>query len=232
MFLKTLPLKTALLTGASLVALSLVSLPAAAADLGGARHPPAPEPVEPRTNIERWTGFYLGATLGGNFGGTDVRGDFGANTIDTRGVTGGILAGYNWQLGRMVLGVETDFQLMTLDGSRSNGIDTFKVDIDKMGTFRGRLGYLVTPSMMVYATGGFAWADTDISAVGSSIRFSEYAKGWTAGLGTELMLGQKWTMRFEYLYTDLGDRTLGVAGQTNKFDLDFHTVRAGLTYRF
>lgn len=221
------------LATASAVALSLVALPAAAADLGGARRQqPVYEPVEPRTNIERWTGFYLGGTIGGSFGTTDIRGDFGSGGIDARGLTGGLLAGYNWQIGRMVAGLETDVNLSTYDGSVSNGVNRFAVDIDKSGSFRARLGFLMTPSMMLYATGGLAWAQTDISAAGSPIRFSEYAKGWTAGVGSEFLLGQNWTMRVEYLYTDLGDRTLGVGGQANQFDLNYHTVRAGLTFKF
>jgi outer membrane immunogenic protein len=214
---------------ASAAGLALVA-PARSADLGGAR-PPRYEPVEPRTNIERWTGFYLGAAIGGSFGGTDIRGDFGAGTLDAKGVSGGILAGYNWQVGRMVVGVETDISKLNYSGSLSNGLDTYAGKIDALGTFRGRLGYLMTPSLLLYATGGLAWAHTDIRLDGGD-RSKDYLRGWQAGLGTELMLNEKWTMRLEYLYTDIGDKGITHSGLNNSFNTDFHTVRAGLTFRF
>ncbi len=219
-----------LLIGVLCAGLVFVS-PASSADLGGGRAPPRYEPVEPRTNIEGWTGFYLGAALGGSFGATDIRGDFGTGTLDARGFSGGILAGYNWQIGRMVVGVETDLSRLNYSGSASNGFDRYKMDIDTIGTFRGRLGVLMSPSLLVYATGGFAWARSEIG-LETGERNRELLKGWQAGLGTELMLNPKWTMRLEYLYTDLGDKTLTHSGLTNSFDTQFHTVRTGLTFRF
>jgi outer membrane immunogenic protein len=218
-----------LLVGALVAGLALVT-PARSADLGGTR-PPRFEPVEPRINIERWTGFYLGASLGGSFGSTDLRGDFGAGSLDGKGYTGGILAGYNWQLGRMVLGVETDLNALSYSGDVSNGANRYKLDINTLGSFRGRAGFLVSPSLLVYATGGYAWARSEIGLIGGEIN-KETLKGWQAGLGTELMLNPKWTMRLEYIYTDLGDKTLTHSGLTNSFDTQFHTVRAGLTFRF
>jgi outer membrane immunogenic protein len=219
-----------LLSGTLIAGLVFVA-PAKSADLGGGRPPPRYEPVEPRTDIERWTGFYLGGSLGGSFGATDLRGDFGTGTLDAKGVTGGILAGYNWQLGRMVVGVETDLSKLNYSGSASNGFDRYKMAIDTLGTFRGRLGVLMSPSLLVYATGGYAWARSEIGLEAGD-RNRELLKGWQAGLGTELMLNPKWTMRLEYLYTDLGDKTLTHSGLTNSFDSQFHTVRAGLTFRF
>jgi outer membrane immunogenic protein len=225
---------TQLATGISVLALLVAAGPAMSADLGGARRGQTYyEPVAPRTEIERWTGFYLGVTAGGSFGSPAVRGDFGNTGIDISGATGGVLAGYNWQAGRMVLGVESDFSLTNLDGARANAAGTtFKADIDKMGSMRGRVGFLMTPSMMLYATGGLAWAGVDLTSVGSPIRTSEFLRGWQLGTGVEWKFAPNWTLRTEYIYTDLGDRTFGVGGQTNQFDLNFHTVRAGLTFKF
>lgn len=221
--------RVALLLGAGLVLSLALVKPARAADLGGG--PNRYEPVAPRTQIERWTGFYLGASLGGSFGATDVAGDFGSGVIDSKGYSGGILAGYNWQMGRMVVGLETDLSAMSLSGSRSNGFDRYTFDIDAVGSLRARAGFLLSPSMLVYATGGYAWARSDVHLDGGE-RAKQTLTGWQAGVGTELMLNQKWTMRLEYLYTDLGDKGVTLSGNSNAFDTQFHTVRAGLTFRF
>ena len=67
-----------------------------------------------------WTGFYLGANLGYGWGkasGTStIAGNiFGANGVfpgssNLNGINGGGQAGYNWQTGPVVLGIEGDFQ--------------------------------------------------------------------------------------------------------------------------
>ncbi len=208
--------------------------PAQAADLGGMKggYPP---PVEPRLNIERWTGFYLGAALSGNAARTGIDGDFGADKVFARGFDASILAGYNWQAGRMVYGLETDIGKGRLKAGRDNGIDSYSTDFGVQGSIRARAGYLVTPSFMVYATGGFAYAHSKISndaIAGDTTK--QWFTGWQGGVGTELKLDPRWSLRLEYLYTDYGAKTITgpVSGLTNTFDPTMHTVRAGLTFKF
>ena len=78
------------------------------------------------------------------------------------------------------------------------------------GTVRGRVGYLVAPSWLVYGTGGLAYGrvksdlltvepdgETDVS------HWTETRVGWTAGAGVEAMFWDRWTWRLEYLHVDL-----------------------------
>ena len=96
---------------------------------------------------------------------------------------------------------------------------------------RARVGFLVTPSFLAYATGGVAFGRTDIALAGGD-RTRDWQTGYQVGLGTELKLNANWALRLEYLYTDLGDKTFTHSGLTNKFDTDFHTLRAGVTFKF
>lgn len=203
-----------------------------AADLGGTpRRPFDPRPVTPVLDIERWTGFYLGGTLGGSFGDSTIAGAFADTSFDTRGWAGTLLAGYNWHSGPLVFGIETDVGIGGVGGSITTGGLTYGVDQNIFGSFRGRLGILLTPALLAYATGGFAWSMADIGFRGLD-QGRETLKGYQLGAGAEYRFERNWSMRLEYVYTDFGDVTLTHAGLTNRVETDYHTVRAGLTFRF
>ncbi len=86
---------------------------------------------------------------------------------------------------------------------------------------------------MIYATGGYAWADIDLKARGATnFDVSESFSGYQVGGGAEFRFNPDWSLRFDYTYTDLEDATITAGGVTNNFDPDIHLVRAGLTYRF
>jgi len=201
-----------------------------AADLG----PPGPPPAyyDGPTRIERWTGFYFGASGGYVGGDTGVSGASGAFDYGSDGGVGSIFAGFNWQANNLVYGIEADIGLGSLDGSASSGGTTLSQDLDVFGSVRARLGLLVAPELLVYATGGVAWADIDYAASGFASR-SDTLTGYQVGGGAELALAPQWTLRAEYLYTDLPSTTINHGGGlTNTYDSDFHMVRGGLALKF
>jgi outer membrane immunogenic protein len=131
--------------------------------------------------------------------------------------------------------------------------------VDYLGTVRGRLGYLVTPTLLIYGDGGFAYGGVhegvDIastfppSGLGLSPAFGSFTNtrpGWTAGGGLEWLFSPNWSVKAEYLYYDLGRVTFGVGGMTlatagATFFTDLpvastrfngHIVRVGLNYHF
>lgn len=220
---------------ASVVAavMTAVTFPTIAADLGGG--PVRPFDGSPRANyrpldIERWTGLYFGGTLGYGFGATDVRGGSGAFDLDTNGGVGTLFAGYNWQAGRAVLGLEADIGTGYLDDSIGAGLGLVSSDLNVMGSLRARAGYLLSPAFMVYGTAGLAVADFDFRANG--ITASETLVGYQVGAGTELAITSNWSMRMEYVYTDFGPESISHGGLTNSYEPDFHTVRAGFAFKF
>ncbi len=57
--------------------------------------------------------------------------------------------------------------------------------------------------------------------------------GWTLGAGAEYAINNNWTLKSEYLYTDLGKRNLvDVDNSFLESKVNFHTVRVGLNYKF
>jgi outer membrane immunogenic protein len=108
--------------------------------------------------------------------------NFGATGFDPKGFLGGFHAGANWQAGRVVSGLEADLSFTDIKGSSLNTatpvISAFATStgsaansghFDWLGSARGRLGYLVTPDLLLYGTGGLAWTryvhNTDLSAL-------------------------------------------------------------------
>jgi outer membrane immunogenic protein len=245
----------------------------------------APVYKAPPPPVYNWTGFYIGGNAGYGWGNSDATSNFtcpsGTAVLDCQytipanlaavnnaasgslspdGFTGGIQAGYNWQVGSGVYGIESDFNAFNLDDSLSGGAHfpsastnyavNASVKTDWLFTFRGRLGWTVTPTALLYATGGLAVTDIKVSnaftddfttiTFGSSDSRKTKA-GWTVGGGLEWALNRNWTVKAEYLYVDFGsvETTLvtnAVVGgpnvMTTSADLHANIVRAGVNYRF
>jgi outer membrane immunogenic protein len=174
------------------------------------------------------------------------------------GFIGGGQVGYNYQYGsNVVLGVEADIQGSGIRGSSYGGgaaagqgpssgapnttigLNTTAVGgtavqtgVDWLGTVRGRIGYLWTPTLLVYGTGGFAYgsayanvaqsavenvsrtvtppggaADTSYTQTNTWLgggRQNQLLTGWTAGGGAEWLFAPNWSVKAEALYWDLG----------------------------
>ena len=185
------------------------------------------------------------------------------------GFIGGGQIGYNWQFaGSFVAGVEADIQGLT----HSNGAGTAATSafvlapliastlsstktVDYLGTVRGRVGFLATPTLLAFGAGGLAYGGVDSSAslfqvgdngfVGFGAgRFSDTRVGWTAGGGLEWMFSPNWSAKAEYAYYDLGSVNYSSVASSSFFitpayvvtrstaRFNGHIVRAGLNYHF
>jgi outer membrane immunogenic protein len=119
--------------------------------------------------------------------------------------------------------------------------------MDWFGTARVRAGWLASQQMLLYVTGGLAYADLDTRASASAVsgggvplvtgsgKSSEWKAGWTVGGGMEWLLGNKTTLKGEYLYYDLSDTSVTGASAafpgstaTYKIENTGHIVRVGL----
>jgi len=185
------------------------------ADLGYA--PRAPYTVYQPLNAYSWAGPYLGGNLGYDWG------SISNNPTKPSGFVGGAQAGYNWQSGHWVFGVEGDIEVSGAD-------DTFapwKFSNPWFGTLRGRAGYAFN-NIFFYGTAGLAFGELTGQTFGLSE--SHTTAGWTAGVGTEFGIAQNWTAKIEYLYVDLSESHFVVTGVSNGDR--FGMVRAGLNYHF
>jgi outer membrane immunogenic protein len=188
---------------------------AQAADLPYA--PRAPYTVNQPLNVYSWAGPYLGGNLGYAWGSIDN------NPTKPSGFAGGAQAGYNWQTGPWVFGVEGDIEV-------TGAADTFapwKFSNPWFGTVRGRAGYAFN-NILFYGTGGLAFGELRGETFGLSETHTNL--GWTAGIGAEFGLSQNWSAKIEYLYVDLANSNFVVTGASNGYR--FGVVRAGVNYHF
>jgi len=231
----------------------------------------APEPPRligkaPVLPVWSWAGFYLGAH--GGYGWKDN--DFvhvdaftpvvTTNGIRSRGWVAGGHAGYNWQFGPVVAGLEADLgaadikgqsSVVTIDlGNGSTETTSFQDKVKYLGTARARLGYTLLPNFLTYATAGLAWERADrttieifsVSGTGFTTEPRDWF-GWVAGAGVEARVGDSnWIARVEYLHYDFGtveeERTsVGIAPGFPTFAekggrQTIDLVRGALSYKF
>jgi outer membrane immunogenic protein len=216
-------MKKVLLASACLFALAA---PASAADLAARPYTKAPVAV---ASVYNWTGFYLGVVGGGAWesasGDPKMKGGFVGGT-----------AGYNWQTGNVVFGIEADGAWADVSASATDALTgiTVRSKTDALGTVRGRIGYAVN-NVLFYGTGGYAWIDNklSVSTLGVTVSDSKFHSGWTVGAGVEAFFAPQWSVKGEYLYRSLGGETYfsGIAPVTTG-TLNFHTVQVGVNYHF
>jgi outer membrane immunogenic protein len=214
--------------------------PVLAADLGVA-------PIyRPPPSVASWTGSYIGISGGGAWGNSVLRNELTGTDqtprFDLHGGIVGITSGYNIQNGNVVYGYESDTSITSKRGSAfnfpPNGAFSSEVKEPWLSTYRGRLGY-VQNNWMVYATGGAALANAEISTIGPAGQISEkhWHWGWTLGGGVEMRLTQDWSAKVEYLYVGLQDKSYFspapsvVFPSSQRVSLDDHIVRVGVNYK-
>jgi opacity protein-like surface antigen len=149
--------------GGLAVAALLIAAPLSAANAAdmALKAPPAAPPA-----AYNWTGFYVGAEGGGGWGraeDTDV-GGFDSGPFSLSGGLIGGTVGYNWQIDKIVLGLEGDGFGAWIKGSTvgtpplnlCGGAPSFcESDLQALGTFRGRAGVAID-RFLPYVTGGLA----------------------------------------------------------------------------
>lgn len=219
---------------ALLATAALASSPVAAADLGEGRPVRPPQDFAPPVqynDIGPWSGFYLGATAGYGFGQGRADGDNGRFGFDQSGALGTVFAGYNWQMGRAVLGVEADIGTGNLKSSTSGTSGVLNTDLNAMGSIRGRAGVLVSPALLLYGTAGIGWASYDIGLAGFPSETKTYT-GLQVGAGLEYMISRNLTLRTEYIYSDYGREVLSNTSGANGYKPDSHAIRAGVAIKF
>jgi outer membrane immunogenic protein len=246
---------------------------ASAADLAARPYTKAPPAL---VEVYNWTGFYIGGNVGYSWGRsrdtstlTNTAGTVLFTSIDRsdlNGVVGGGQIGHNWQVQNWVWGLEADIQGTDEHGSRAFTCPTaictpsaiilvapgpavpvsLNQKLEWFGTVRGRAGVLVTPKVLLYATGGLAYGEvksTETVGVLTGFSNSDIRVGYTVGAGVEGVIGGNWTAKLEYLYVDLGKVSssflttapaFGGGVLTSNFSsrITDNVLRAGINYRF
>jgi len=195
--------------------------------------------------------------------------------FDSTGLRIGAFAGHNWTVaGSWLAGLELD--LGWANNRRANGPipgttnsggipaitngDTASVNLSWDAGLRARVGNLVLPDTLLFATWGLAVQRVETRAtcnndaatlatyctsppgVAHDESIEQFLFGWTVGGGVEHRMAGSWLVRAEYRYADFGNvgaaffsRNVGVGGDDRVWanvHVRTHTVNLGLAYRF
>jgi outer membrane immunogenic protein len=220
--------RTIIRTGLAIGVLLIAAANAQAADLRA----PYKSPVySAPSSYANWAGFYVGLNAGYGFGTSD----WNVPTASTspKGVLAGLTLGYNAQWGVWLFGLEGDLDYSGMKGSAACGAFTCDTKLPYFGTARARFGYTGWTNWLPYITAGAAFGDVKgtNSATGSGDKLKF---GYAAGVGLEYALWSNWSVKGEYLYTDLGVAECGAACGTPTTRITFKAsmVRFGVNYRF
>ena len=189
----------------------LAALIGAPAYAGGLTPVTTPEPVvvAPVAPVFDWTGPYVGAQLGWGWASIVESGD---PDIDGDGFVAGVHAGYNYDFGNIVAGIELAYNLANIEFENGDPDDT----IDTLSNLKLRVGY-DTGRTWFYLAGGIARAEAAGGASGS---------GNVLGLGVEQRFSQRWSGGVEYLRYNFDDFYSG------GINLEAQTLQARVSYRF
>jgi outer membrane immunogenic protein len=224
----------------------------------------APAPVVVATWTGCYFGFSIGTSSGkakNEYGANTLGiapGTQATSDINLSGMLGGAQAGCNYQVGAWVFGLEGDWSVTNKDGQEFETLfaPAFRLQVTEswVATARARLGYAVTDKWLWYVTGGGAWArvrDNNFSCVvappavagaclnnvSPTAQQTNIVSGWTAGLGTEYMLGYGWSIKSEYLYVQFSrssyfNAVTPVALSAIDTKVNDHIFRFGMNYKF
>ena len=161
-------------------------------------------------SVYNWTGFYLGGTAGGGIANSDHLDPDCFSCTNTKfqeafGMVG-VGAGYNFQFGHTVLGIEGDYNWSSVDATKTIALDelltgTTKFRMGEFATLRAR-GGLAIDRTFIYATAGVAFAhiqNTTTLDGGPLAAEDKWKTGLAVGGGVEFALTQNWTLKGEYL---------------------------------
>ena len=206
------------------------------------------------------SGSFLGPLAGDIADGNFWRGQ---RNLDSTSFTGGLYAGYQQKHDRFLFGVETDIDYLGLNDSSSTTAmvatsgNTYRLDqkirTDFFASLRPRVGYLpdsFSGDLLLFATGGLTLTGARVNQTFTQINVayssqglsdSKLLLGWVGGGGLEYALTERWSIKAEYLYANLGsienDNASGNAGFTafttdNEMELTSHIFRLGMSFRF
>lgn len=196
-----------------------------------------------------WTGAYAGFNVG--YGAAFNSGCYDCNDgsqlldqkdLDLNGFVGGVQAGFNFQSGDIVYGLEADASFMNwkdiITDTDSTGSSNSAAEVNLLASVRGRLG-VAMDDILIYGTGGVALADAEGSLLNSGsaldVKFNDF--GAVVGGGVEWAATEQIRFRAEGLYYIFNDKQSvaaahsGSAGENFKFK-DAITARVGVSWYF
>lgn len=217
-----------------------------AADLEARPRPqPARAQAEAMGQPFSWTGVYVGGNLGGAWTERNVTdSSFGLSAGTSRGgVIGGAQAGFNYQFGNFVVGVEGDIDWTGLKATEAEalvpGVGTLQgsADAQWISTLAVRFGMAYDRLLFYGKAGGALVADSAVVTnltTGTSAAASKVNGGWLIGGGVEWSFAPNLSTKVEYDYIDSRPWDLTTSTPVDVFTINRSTqlLKIGLNYKF
>ena len=215
-----------------------------------------------------WAGPYAGVNAGyawadadlkwSNTSGVDdpaaiaERQNLSTRSLSSQNLTGGGQLGFNWQTGAIIFGIEADANKLESTSTSSVALSSNfpdnsiaqSVTVHSLFTARGRIGVTFNDAFF-YFTGGWAggsvtFADSSLYPISfQSVSVRPFLSGFVVGGGLEQAISRYWSIKGEYLYTDLGSASSSscyvpnpTLCYTHSHDVTLQIVRAGLNFKF
>ncbi len=242
-----------ILVAAVVSALAPIASIATAADIGNKKRSEPTQRYSPPP-VRDWSGAYVG--VHGAFIGTGVQSKGAnpnvpalnfknsvtgknSNTKSLNGGGGGLQAGYNFQSGNIVYGVEAEATLTSV--GKKNSVANLTAEQSTRGALKGKLGYSFG-STLVYATVGVAASPTRYSspAVAATLATPATAAGKKTvtsvgplvGFGAQQRLTDNLSLKGEVEFSSFGKTKLSLPAGRTSVENGQVAAKLGLNYQF
>ena len=194
---------------------------------------------------------FSGVRVGGEAGYDHLRSGSTEDVDNTRdlkqsidGVTYGGVVGYDFPAGDALrIGAEASYSGSTasrdFDNDRPTVFNLGNVQADREIYVGGRVGFVTSPTTMIYAKGGYTNQRFSISGSNGTVLLGQRydTDGWRAGAGAEFAVGRNAYIGAEYRYSNYSEGEVDFDGTTpdgSRFNLDTdrHQVVATAGFRF
>jgi outer membrane immunogenic protein len=196
----------------------------------------------PPRAIDTTVSWYVGAHIGGGW--ANISASDASQSLSPSGGLGGLQIGANYQVQRMVYGIEGDVSYASVIGDVTGPVGgvlvTTGVRHRWFATLAGRLGFAQDRTLAYVKAGLAATSYTwSVSALGGAVSGSSSNDRWGGmlGAGVEQALWTGVSAKVEYNYLNFGHRSEtvttvgGLALTATDVGMDAHLLKFGLNVR-
>jgi opacity protein-like surface antigen len=171
--------------------------------------------------------------------------------LQSSGFIGGGQIGYSWTKNNILWGLEADLDYAAIGGTNSVTFSPYPYllnhsvtqQLNALATVRGKLGKVVSNTLLPYVTAGVAFSNTEMTygqtiaylsypLLESTYRNSLFMTNWVAGAGLEYAVSNHMSYKLEYLYLDLGNQSMDTDYYAVDSAFASNVVRLGINYHF